>query len=40
MVIIVFYNEQKWGEYQQWKKQYQGEEADLVYEAIKQYYGK
>ena len=40
MVIIVFYDSQKWNEYQQWKKQYQGEEADLVYEAIKQYYGK
>lgn len=39
MVIIVFYDSQKWNEYQQWKKQYQGEEADLVYEAIKQYYG-
>lgn len=39
MVIIVFYNEQKYNEYQQWKKQYQGEEADLVYDAIKQYYG-
>ena len=38
MVIIVFYNEQKWGEYQQYKKQYDGEEADLVYESIKQYY--
>ena len=38
MVIIVFYNEQKWGEYQQYKKQYDGEEADLVYNAIKQYY--
>ena len=38
MVIIVFYNEQKWGEYQQYKKQYEGEEADLVYNAIKQYY--
>ena len=38
MVIIVFYNEQKWGEYQQYKKQYNGEEADLVYESIKQYY--
>jgi hypothetical protein len=38
MVIIVFYDEQKWGEYQQYKKQYEGEEADLVYESIKQYY--
>lgn len=40
MVIIVFYDSQKWNEYQQWKKQYQGEEADLVYNAIKEYYGK
>lgn len=39
MVIIVFYNSQKWTEYQQWKKQHQGEEADLIYEAVKQYYG-
>ena len=40
MVIIVFYDSQKWNDYQGWKKQYDGEEADLVYEAIKQYYGK
>ena len=39
MVIIVFYNSQKWNDYQNWKKQYNGEEADLVYDAIKQYYG-
>lgn len=38
MVIIVFYNEQKWNEYQKYKKQYNGEEADLVYDAIKEYY--
>lgn len=38
MVIIVFYNEQKWNEYQNYKKQYTGEEADLIYNAVKQYY--
>ena len=38
MVIIVFYNEQKWNEYQKYKKQFNGKEADLVYNAIKQYY--
>lgn len=40
MVIIVFYDSQKWNDYQQWKKQYNGEEADLVYDSIKKYYGK
>jgi len=40
MVIIVFYDSQKWNEYQQWKKQHNGEEADLIYDAVKQYYEK
>ena len=38
MVIIVFYDEQKWNEYQKCKKEFNGEEADLVYNAVKQYY--
>lgn len=40
MVIIVFYNEQKYNEYQRLKGKYNGEEADLIYDAITQYYGK
>lgn len=40
MVIIVFYDSQKWDQYQQWKKQHNGEEADLIYDAVKQYYEK
>jgi len=40
MVIIVFYNEQRYNEYQRLKGQYNGEEADLIYDAVTQYYGK
>lgn len=39
MVIIVFYDSKKWNEYQEWKKQYDGEEADLIYDSIKEHYG-
>jgi len=37
MVIIVFYDEAKYNDYKKWQSQYDGEEADLVYNAIKQY---
>ena len=37
MVIIVFYNEAKYNDYKKWQNQYDGEEADLIYEAVKQY---
>lgn len=40
MVIIIFYDSKKWNDYQGWKKQFKGEEADLVYNAVKQYNGK
>jgi len=39
MVIIVFYDSKKWNEYQEWKKQYDGEEADLIYDSVKKHYG-
>jgi len=39
MVIIVFYDSKKWNEYQEWKKQYNGEEADLIYDSVKKHYG-
>ena len=38
MVIIVFYDSQKWDQYQKWKLQYEGEEADLIYDSVKQHY--
>lgn len=38
MVIIVFYNEQKYNEYQRIKGQYNGEEADLIYDAVSKYF--
>ena len=37
MVIIVFYDEAKYNDYKKWQSQYNGEEADLVYNAVKQY---
>lgn len=37
MVIIVFYDEAKYNDYKKWQSQYDGEEADLVYNAVKQY---
>ena len=37
MVIIVFYDEAKYNDYKKWQSQYDGEEADLIYDAVKQY---
>ena len=38
MVIIVFYNEQKYNEYQRLKNQYSGDEADLIHTAVTKYF--
>ena len=37
MVIIVFYDETKYNDYKKWQSQYDGEEADLIYDAVKKY---
>lgn len=37
MVIIVFYDEAKYNDYRKWQSQYDGEEADLIYDAVKKY---
>lgn len=39
MVIIIFYNRDKWETYQKYKQQYNGDEADLIYDSITKYYG-
>lgn len=38
MVVIVFFSEEKFNKYKEYRSRYDGIEADLVYESVKQYY--